>query len=123
MTRQCESCVTHRDAFFSERARADAAVRSESRLRDEISAAFRKHGMAAGPTAVDRLVEERDAAQAKLAEVLRTTEALRACFHPGKALPTACRESSFFIASTQSHLDHCIDQLDAAIADASGGVQ
>lgn len=43
--------------------RADKAERERDELRAEVVAAFRKHGLAPGPEAVDALVRERDAAR------------------------------------------------------------
>jgi hypothetical protein len=46
-------------------ARADRAERAERDLREEVSSTFRKYGLAAGPRAVEALIEERDKAVAR----------------------------------------------------------
>lgn len=56
----CREFVKKYDAMVAEK---DAARESESRFRAEVAAGFRKHGLAAGPKAVDGLV--RDLAAAK----------------------------------------------------------
>ncbi len=63
------------------------AEHSESDLRDEIGATFRKHGLAAGPTAVDRLVQERDALRREVeegrAKLKQAFERLERCDYSG----------------------------------------
>lgn len=60
--RYAETMTAERDRALAER---DAAVESERRFRAEVEAGFRKHGLAAGPTAIDRLVEDLAAAKAR----------------------------------------------------------
>ena len=62
-----ETVRRERDAAI---ARAERAERLEQELRSEISAAFTMHGLAAGPRAVDAIVEERDTARAAHAEAM-----------------------------------------------------
>lgn len=58
-------------------ARAERAVRSESELRTEIEQAFRKHGMAAGPRALDAIIEQRDAAIRERDEIKKMVQQMR----------------------------------------------
>ena len=52
-----DTLTAERDAAI---ARAERAEASEKRFSDEVSAAFRKHGLAAGPNAIDGLVRDLD---------------------------------------------------------------
>jgi hypothetical protein len=60
--RRMDEFLTGLDQAHAKAARAEA---SENALRSEIEAAFRKHGMAAGPRAIEALVEARDKARAE----------------------------------------------------------
>ena len=55
--REARAAYDRRDAAI---ARAERAEASEKRFSDEVSAAFRKHGLAAGPNAIDGLVRDLD---------------------------------------------------------------
>lgn len=65
-------------------ARAERAEECERSLRAEIEAAFRKHGLAAGPTALDAVIRQRAEANAENADLAKLLVRAEACIdHTG----------------------------------------